>query len=51
MWFRVDVIRHFEGVPRTAIRDLVAVGRSSGKTKTLDVVKELDKHEELFGSK
>jgi len=26
-WFRVDVERHFEGIPRMEIKDLVAVAK------------------------
>lgn len=34
---RVDIERHFEGVPRTKIRDLVSVRRPTPNEKSIDV--------------
>lgn len=38
-WLRVDVERHFEGIPRQEIRDYVAVKRRGPSEKTLNFVK------------
>lgn len=48
-WFRIDCERHFEGVPRTAIRDIVAVARPKANEKSLEAIKHLSHQEELFG--
>ena len=36
----MDVERHFEGVPRTQIRDLVAVQRPKANEKTISNLRE-----------
>lgn len=38
-WLRVDVERHFEGIPREHLRDLVATKRRGPSQKTIDFVK------------
>lgn len=51
LWWRIDVERHFEGTPRTAIRDIVAVGRTNSNEKSLDAVKNISSCGYLFGHK
>lgn len=38
-WLRVDVERHFEGIPREHIRDLVSTKRRGPSQRTIDFVK------------
>lgn len=38
-WLRVDVERHFEGIPREHIRDLVSTKRRGPSPRTIDFVK------------
>lgn len=38
-WLRVDVERHFEGIPRESLRDIVATKRRGPSQKTIDFVK------------
>ena len=38
-WLRVDVERHFEGIPRTAIRDLVSVKKPTGNATTHEILR------------
>lgn len=38
-WIRVDVERHWEGIPREHLRDLVATKRRGPSQKTIDFVK------------
>lgn len=40
-WMRVDVDRHFEGIPRTSIRDLVSVQKPMGDSKTLESLRKV----------
>lgn len=37
-WLRVDVTRHFEGIPRHSIKDFVGVKRPVHNQKTIDFV-------------
>jgi len=39
-WLRVDVERHFEGIPRQELRDFVGVKRRGPSEHTLDFVKK-----------
>lgn len=38
---RVDIVRHFEAIPRTAIKDLVAVSRPNGSEETIKIATKL----------
>lgn len=38
-WIRVDIVRHFEGIPRQELRDFVGVKRRGPNPRTLDFVK------------
>ena len=37
-WLRVDVVRHFEVLPRQHIKDLVSVARTKPSTTTTNLV-------------
>lgn len=37
-WIRIDVERHFEGLPRQDLKDFVGVARPVANEKTLDFV-------------
>lgn len=51
LWWRIDVERHFEGTPRTAIRDIVSVAKSSANERSLDAIKNVSACSYLFGHK
>lgn len=38
-WIRVDVVRHFEAIPREELRDFVGVSKRGPSPKTIDFVK------------
>lgn len=40
-WIRIDVVRHFEGIPRTTIRDIVSVSKAKDNVASLEVAKQL----------
>ena len=46
---RVDIERHFEGIPRTAIRDIVATCKPKGHSKTIETIKKLQNVGPMFG--
>ena len=48
-WLRVDVERHFEGIPRTKIRDLVSVAKPKSNPKTHDVLRKVTNIPQMFG--
>lgn len=54
-WIRIDVERHFEAIPRHALKDFVGVKRPIHNQKTLDFVGQashttnLHAHTDLIG--
>jgi len=38
---RVDIVRHFEAIPRTAIKDLVSVSRPNGSEETMKIATKI----------
>jgi len=39
-WLRVDVVRHFEAVPREHLKDFVSLKKSAESEKTLNFVEK-----------
>ena len=39
-WIRIDVDRHFEGIPRTKNRDILSVAKPVHNEDTMEIVRQ-----------
>jgi len=48
-WLRVDVERHFEGIPRPHLRDIVTVGTTDSCEHSIDFIQKTARHGVMYG--